>query len=44
VSSVTPVTRQAEHLLRAPGLFNWSTVTVLDLVAGLAFGPILGWI
>jgi hypothetical protein len=32
VSSVTPVTRQAEHLLRAPGLFNWSTVTLLALV------------
>jgi hypothetical protein len=32
VSTVTPVTRQAEHLLRAPGLFNWSTVTLLALV------------
>jgi hypothetical protein len=32
VSTVTPVTRQAEHLLRAPGAFNWSTVTLLALV------------
>ena len=32
MSSATPVTRQAEHLLRAPGLFNWSTVTLLALV------------
>ena len=32
VSSATPVTQQAEHLLRAPGLFNWSTVTLLALV------------
>jgi hypothetical protein len=32
VSTVTPFTLQAEHLLRAPGLFNWSTVTLLALV------------
>src|SRR6201987_3859960 len=32
VSTLTPSTRQAEHLLRAPGLFNWSTVTLLALV------------
>jgi hypothetical protein len=32
VSTATPVTRQAEHLLRAPGLFHWSTVTLLALV------------
>jgi hypothetical protein len=32
VSSATPITRQAEHLLRAPGHFNWSTVTLLGLV------------
>jgi hypothetical protein len=33
VSTLTPSTRQAEHLLRTPGLFNWSTVTLLALVA-----------
>ena len=32
VSTVTPFTRQAEHLLRAPGQFDWSTVTLLALV------------
>jgi hypothetical protein len=32
VSTVAPFTLQAEHLLRAPGLFNWSTVTLLALV------------
>lgn len=32
MSTATPVTREAEHLLRAPGLFNWSTVTLLALV------------
>jgi hypothetical protein len=32
VSTLTPSTRAAQHLLRAPGLFNWSTVTLLALV------------
>jgi hypothetical protein len=32
VSTAAPFTLQAEHLLRAPGLFNWSTVTLLALV------------
>jgi hypothetical protein len=32
VSTATPFTRQAEHLLRAPGHFDWSTVTLLALV------------
>ena len=32
LSAVAPFTRQAEHLLRAPGHFNWSTVTLLALV------------
>jgi hypothetical protein len=32
VSTLTPSTRQAEYLLRAPGLFHWSTVTLLALV------------
>jgi hypothetical protein len=32
MGAVTPFTREAEHLLRAPGLFNWSTVTLLALV------------
>jgi len=32
VAAVTPFTREAEHLLRAPDLFNWSTVTLLALV------------
>ncbi len=31
VSALTVSTRHAEHLLRAPGLFNWSTVTLLAL-------------
>jgi len=31
VAAVTPFTREAEHLLRAPGLFNRSTVTLLAL-------------
>jgi hypothetical protein len=29
---VTSYTREAQHLLRHPGLFNWSTVTLLALV------------
>ena len=33
VAAVPPFTREAEHLLRAPGLLNWSTVTLLGLVA-----------
>ncbi len=32
VSTATSFTREAEHLLRAPGLFEWSTVTLLALV------------
>jgi hypothetical protein len=32
VAAVTPFTREAEHVLRAPGLFEWSTVTLLALV------------
>jgi len=32
MASVEPFTREAQHLLRAPGLFNWSTVTLLALV------------
>lgn len=32
VSTAAPFTLQAEHVLRAPGLFNWSTVTLLALV------------
>ena len=32
MGAATPFTREAEHLLRAPGLFNWSTVTLLALV------------
>jgi hypothetical protein len=32
-AAVTPITLQAERLLRAPGLFDWSTVTLLGLVA-----------
>jgi hypothetical protein len=32
VGALTPFTREAQHLLRAPGLFNWSTVTLLALV------------
>ncbi len=31
LAAVTPFTREAEHLLRARGLFNWSTVTLLAL-------------
>jgi hypothetical protein len=30
--AVTSFTREAQHLLRHPGLFNWSTVTLLALV------------
>jgi hypothetical protein len=32
VAAVTPFTREAQHLLRATGMFNWSTVTLLALV------------
>jgi hypothetical protein len=32
VSTLTPATRHALHLLREPGVFNWSTVTLLALV------------
>jgi hypothetical protein len=33
IAASTPLfTRQAEHLLRAPGMFDWSTVTLLALV------------
>lgn len=32
MSTVAPFTLQAEHALRAPGLFHWSTVTLLALV------------
>jgi hypothetical protein len=32
LSAVAPFTREAERLLRAPGHFNWSTVTLLALV------------
>jgi hypothetical protein len=32
-AAVTPITRQAEHVLRAPGLLSWSTVTLLGLVS-----------
>jgi hypothetical protein len=32
VGAVTSFTREAEHLLRHLGLFNWSTVTLLALV------------
>ncbi len=32
VGTVTQFTREAEHLLRATGAFNWSTVTLLALV------------
>jgi len=31
-TSTVRFTREAEHLLRAPGHFNWSTVTLLSLV------------
>ncbi len=30
-ASVPEFTREAQHLLRAPGLFDWSTVTLLAL-------------
>jgi hypothetical protein len=33
LASPTPFTRQAEHLLRAHGYVQWSTVTLLGLVA-----------
>jgi hypothetical protein len=32
VGAVTQFTREAQHLLRAPGHFDWSTVTLLALV------------
>jgi hypothetical protein len=32
MADVAPFTREAQHLLRHPGLFNWSTVTLLTLV------------
>src|ERR1700757_2335277 len=32
MGTVTSFTREAQHLLRHPGLFNWSTVTLLALV------------
>jgi hypothetical protein len=32
VGTVTSFTLEAQHLLRHPGLFNWSTVTLLALV------------
>jgi hypothetical protein len=32
VGTVTSFTREAQHLLRHPGLFDWSTVTLLALV------------
>jgi hypothetical protein len=32
LAAVAPFTREAEHVLRAPGLFQWSTVTLLALV------------
>jgi hypothetical protein len=32
MASVPTFTREAQHLLRHPGLFNWSTVTLLALV------------
>jgi hypothetical protein len=31
-ASVPQFTREAQHLLRAPGMFDWSTVTLLALV------------
>jgi hypothetical protein len=31
LASVPEFTREAQHLLRAPGLFDWSTVTLLAL-------------
>jgi hypothetical protein len=32
MATATTFTREAQHLLRHPGLFNWSTVTLLALV------------
>src|SRR5271165_7354962 len=32
MAAIPSLTREAERLLRAPGLFNWSTVTLLALV------------
>jgi hypothetical protein len=32
LAAATQFTREAEHALRAPGLFHWSTVTLLALV------------
>ena len=32
VGEVTTFTREAQHLLRHPGMFDWSTVTLLALV------------
>jgi hypothetical protein len=32
LAAVAPFTREAEHVLRVPGLFDWSTVTLLALV------------
>ena len=31
MASVPQFTREAQHLLRAPGMFDWSTVTLLAL-------------
>jgi hypothetical protein len=33
IASATPATREAEHLLRAAGHLQWSTITLLALVA-----------
>jgi hypothetical protein len=33
IATATAATRQAEHLLRAHGYLNWSTITLLGLVA-----------
>ena len=32
MATVPQFTQEAEHLLRAPGLLHWSTVTLLALV------------
>jgi hypothetical protein len=32
LGAVAPFTREAQHLLRVPGTFDWSTVTLLALV------------
>jgi hypothetical protein len=32
IATLAPFTREAQQLLRAPGHFNWSTVTLLGLV------------